>query len=219
MPGKSLGPDRQFLQICAARNRSALPITETELRYTGQIWRESVQLPRNGRVGIQPPTCAKSSVKTGQCSTLAHAWPPDSALQQLAFYVRLRNEAVKPRVPNQPRWLRCWPRGSDPQSGTHRGLTHALRIGPVTSRAAPLRARHRRWSIATQHLTHAAVPYLEAGNLGYSKGPRAVASGRQAIDREVEAGQPKQRVGDDHGPLSAGGGIGGGHSTNKTREE
>ena len=57
VPGKSLGRDRQFLQICATRSRSALPITETELRDTRQIWRESVQLQRNGRVGIQPPTC------------------------------------------------------------------------------------------------------------------------------------------------------------------
>src|ERR1700722_16819140 len=57
---------------------------------------------------------------------------------------------------------------------------------------------------AAQDLPHSSIPSVEAGKLGDSKGALAVASGRHAIDRKIEAGQLVQRTGEDGGALSAG---------------
>ena len=45
---------------------------------------------------------------------------------------------ISPHRPQTtPHRLRCYSRASGPRSGTRRGLTRALTIGPVTSQAAP----------------------------------------------------------------------------------
>jgi hypothetical protein len=48
----------------------------------------------------------------------------------------------------------------------------------------------------------------------YLNAPLTVAPRRQAVDRQIEAGELVQRAGEDGGALSAGGGIGGGHGLN-----
>jgi hypothetical protein len=55
-----------------------------------------------------------------------------------------------------------------------------------------------------QHLPHRVVAAIEAGELSHGKGAFSVASWRETIDRQIEAGQLVQRTGEDADTLSAG---------------
>jgi hypothetical protein len=103
-------------------------------------------------------------------------------------------------------WLHRYSLTSGPSSATRRGRTRTLRIGPVTSQAAPTRPPQalELASDATKHLTHRAILSVEGRKLGHGKGALAVAPRRKAIDGQIEAGQLMQRAGEDGGALSAG---------------
>jgi hypothetical protein len=106
-------------------------------------------------------------------------------------------------------------RVSGPSSATRRGRTRALRIGPVTSQAAPYTAAAAaRTPHAPQNLAHSALRAIEACQFGHSKGSFGGTAGCQAVDRQAESGQLVERTGEDRGSLSAGGGIGGCHGVN-----
>jgi hypothetical protein len=80
--------------------------------------------------------------------------------------------------------------------------------GPYTA-AAAAGAPH-----APQHLAHRALRAIEARQFRHGEGSLGGTAGCQAVDRQVESGQLMERTGEDRGPLSAGGGIGGCHGPN-----
>ena len=68
-----------------------------------------------------------------------------------------------------------------------------------------------------QHLSDRAVPAIEARQVRDGEGALAAALRREAVDRQVEAGQLMERGGEDGDPLAAGGGIGSGPGENIER--
>jgi hypothetical protein len=105
-------------------------------------------------------------------------------------------------------------RASGPSSGTRRGRTRALRIGPVSSQAAPTRPPQALEQHAAQHLPNHGVPAIEARQFGNGERPLAVAP----RSGQVEARQFVEWAGEDGGPLSAGGGVSGSRLGNISRE-
>ena len=82
----------------------------------------------------------------------------------------------------------CYSLASGPSSGTRRGRTRLLSIGPVTSQAPPTRPPQP----PAHHMRRAAV---EVCQFSHGEGSLAGTDGRQAVDREGEAGQLMERTG------------------------
>ena len=95
-----------------------------------------------------------------------------------------------PRIENRPRHQPCgpWP--------------------PATA----ARATH-----PSQHITDRRANAVEACQIRHREGPFATTAGRQAVNDKAEAGKLRQRAGEYGGPLSTGGGVGGGHEKNIER--
>ena len=82
-----------------------------------------------------------------------------------------------------------------------------LSIGPVTSQR-PVPGRHSRRSTASAAaLRPPCAGAVEARQLRHGEGSFAGTVGRQAVNRQVEAGQLMERTGEDRCPLPTGGGI------------
>jgi site-specific recombinase XerD len=71
--------------------------------------------------------------------------------------------------------------------------------------------------VLRKHLTHGAVPPVEAGQFRHGEAAFTAAPGRQAVHGQTEPGQVTERAREDGGPLAAGGCVGGGHLWNIER--
>ena len=96
---------------------------------------------------------------------------------------------------------------SRPDAGVQHRSRHQPR-GPCPPTAAA-GAPH-----PSQHITDRRANAVEACQIRHGEGPFATTAGRQAVNDKTEAGKLRQRAGEYGGPLSAGGGVGGGHTEN-----